>query len=122
MQDPHGRGTVMMQCIPAPSTDEGNAVGLGRPAVHAVRAATSDYKRFIASSRVIPSSTMPSTICAHTPRPAEPAPAHKKLMSVSGFPAWRAAAMTPASVTQPVPYTDRGVKIFRDSLACLRQA
>jgi hypothetical protein len=90
-------------------------------------------KRFIASSRGNPASTMPSTICAgrwreegggwrcvdvawalrgrwprytcaHTPSPALPAPAQRKDISVSGTLACRAEAMTPASVTQPVPW------------------
>ena len=61
-------------------------------------------KRAIAASRLRPASTMPSTIAAHTPRPAEPAPAHTKRCSVSGTPACALAASRPASVTQPVPW------------------
>mmetsp|Transcript_25742 Transcript_25742/g.60719 ORF Transcript_25742/g.60719 Transcript_25742/m.60719 type:complete len:338 (+) Transcript_25742:96-1109(+) len=61
-------------------------------------------KRLMASSCVMPASTMPATICAHTPRPADPAPAHRKRMSRMSVPALRAADSTPASVTQPVPW------------------
>mmetsp|Transcript_18616 Transcript_18616/g.74332 ORF Transcript_18616/g.74332 Transcript_18616/m.74332 type:complete len:201 (+) Transcript_18616:669-1271(+) len=60
--------------------------------------------RAFASSRERPASTIPSTSAEHTPRPAEPAPAQRKRMSVIEVPAFRAAASTPASVTHPVPW------------------
>ena len=59
--------------------------------------------RFMASSRSIPAATIPSTIAEHTPRPADPAPAHTILRSRMEVPALRAALSKPDSVTEPVP-------------------